>query len=816
MSYEAQERAVKEKLAQISGTQPNEWYLVFKARYGMFVAFDQLRKARGDGSVITQAFTCATAVDPIVAAGLTPHYVDIEESTVMVDPALVQIEKDTKALVIQHTFGIMAPEQSLRLATLATEAGVFLLEDSAHALGQLSRGPDGRPLADVSIHSFGIEKMLPTRFGGAVWVNPDMRDRDLHGALCTAFEALPVLDAVTSAKSRLYPYQNAVFNRIPAGIGPKLRSAFTSHSAFEPPISSEELEGQLPYAPMKPAGWMLEAIGSELSRLEEVRAQKREATAAYLEALAGTGVAVPSCINASLPLVRFPFFMDTAGQAERAIEAARRSGYFAGHWYRPLLFPGPEGPGLGFDPDGTDLPVSRSLAARVVNFQTHESPARCQQIVANTLPGRYSDATAKQGSSRGEGPDGFRLGNADFVPVFLGTGLGAYALARSLHDEYGVRSLAIGRARLDDTADSSIIEVRTYAGFGDPEFIVETLLELQAELGNRKILLVPTIEFYTNVVVDHREHFGAEFLIPLPSKDVVDRLIDKKLFHQTCQAAGLPVPQTTFISREDFEGGWRTAGKDLSLPLIIKPTDTDTYQRVLFQGKKKIYRADSQSEADRIVSLVYSSDYAGDLALQQYLPGGEEVMRVANTYSDPKGKVKFVSVGQVVLTELNPQRVGNNNAIVTVSDPDLTQKMCAFLEDVGYRGIANFDFMFDKEAGEYKVLEVNLRAGATNFYTMAAGGTLAKQMVETLVYEKDVPFLETEAEGLWVNVPAPIFMVFANREMKDLYREAIRKGSLHTLDYAPDRSLRRQVRKAKANLRMSLDHVKYRNERLNQ
>ena len=124
--------------------------------------------------------------------------------------------------------------------------------------------------------------------------------------------------------------------------------------------------------------------------------------------------------------------------------------------------------------------------------------------------------------------------------------------------------------------------------------------------------------------------------------------------------------------------------------------------------------------------------------------------------------------------------------------------------------------MFDKEAGEYKVLEVNLRAGATNFYTMAAGGTLAKQMVETLVYEKDVPFLETEAEGLWVNVPAPIFMVFANREMKDLYREAIRKGSLHTLDYAPDRSLRRQVRKAKANLRMSLDHVKYRNERLNQ
>ena len=42
-------------------------------------------------------------------------------------------------------------------------------------------------------------------------------------------------------------------------------------------------------------------------------------------------------------------------------------------------------------------------------------------------------------------------GNKDFIPIILGTGLGAYATARALHEAFGVRSLAIGRAALGET-----------------------------------------------------------------------------------------------------------------------------------------------------------------------------------------------------------------------------------------------------------------------------------------------------------------------------------------------------------------------------
>ena len=42
-------------------------------------------------------------------------------------------------------------------------------------------------------------------------------------------------------------------------------------------------------------------------------------------------------------------------------------------------------------------------------------------------------------------------GNDDFVPVILGTNLTTYTMARSLHEAFGVRSLALGRFPLGAT-----------------------------------------------------------------------------------------------------------------------------------------------------------------------------------------------------------------------------------------------------------------------------------------------------------------------------------------------------------------------------
>lgn len=74
-------------LAARTGTRPEDWFGVLKARSGMEVAFRVLREVRGPGSVLTQVFTCATAVDPVLAAGLEPRYGEVAPATLALDPA---------------------------------------------------------------------------------------------------------------------------------------------------------------------------------------------------------------------------------------------------------------------------------------------------------------------------------------------------------------------------------------------------------------------------------------------------------------------------------------------------------------------------------------------------------------------------------------------------------------------------------------------------------------------------------------------------------------------------------------------------------
>ena len=57
---------LKRRLAGRTNTNADEWHLTFKARQAMQVAFQAAHAATGRTEVVTQVFTCVTAVDPIL------------------------------------------------------------------------------------------------------------------------------------------------------------------------------------------------------------------------------------------------------------------------------------------------------------------------------------------------------------------------------------------------------------------------------------------------------------------------------------------------------------------------------------------------------------------------------------------------------------------------------------------------------------------------------------------------------------------------------------------------------------------------------
>lgn len=400
-------------------------------------------------------------------------------------------------------------------------------------------------------------------------------------------------------------------------------------------------------------------------------------------------------------------------------------------------------------------------------------------------------------------------GDADFLPVVLGTNLNTYNIARSLHEAYGVRTLALGRAALRETASSAIVDVRTFPDLDEPDRVVEVLLEVAAEFPGRRRLLIANIEHYTNIVQARRAELAEHFLIPLPDPEVAAKLMTKAAFARTCEELGIPHPRTVVVPAD--EAAREGFGEDLpfDFPVICKPSDTDTYPRLRFAGKQKVYEVADPAELRTVAARMHAAGYDGELIVQELLAGDESVMQVVNTYSDRHGRLRVCSAAQIVLGEYDPQYLGNYNAVVTIEDPALTSAIRHLLESIGYRGAANVDVMVDRRTGEAKLLEVNLRQGAASYYTTAAGANIARCYVEDLVHERELPEIAADPEVLWVNVPYPVVRLLAPRSVRSLVRRARRKGVHHTLRYRHDRSWRRLLELARLDVRVALGYARH-------
>jgi dTDP-4-amino-4,6-dideoxygalactose transaminase len=379
MTTHADAAAVTRTLAERTGTDAADWFLVFKARYGMAVVFRALAAVRGRGHVVTQVFTCSTAVDPVLVGGLRPVHAEVAAASVAVDPERLTVDGATRAVVVQHTFGIVDEPRARGLAERARSVGALVVEDSAHCVGRLARDEDGAPLADVSVHSFGVEKMLPTRFGGAIWLNPAMRDTALRERVGRDLDALPTIGRRLDLVTRAYRTQVRVLNRL-GGVGARLRSGLTGAGLFEPAVAPVEGRAALAHRPMRPSRWMLAQIEAALPGLDATEQRRAAAVAQYVRELSGV-VELPAAIGAGAPLVRFPFFAADADAATRTVDALTAAGVYAGRWYRPGLFPGVEDPrAYGWTPGS--LPVTEDLIARVVNLPTAVEPAEARRIAA--------------------------------------------------------------------------------------------------------------------------------------------------------------------------------------------------------------------------------------------------------------------------------------------------------------------------------------------------------------------------------------------------------------------------------------------------
>ena len=379
MSFEESSKAVRQKLAKMTDTDPNDWYLCMKARFGMALVFNALRDIKGYGDVITTPYTCITSINPILTSGLKPVYADIDPeflSTTSVKSALVRPR--TLALVMQHTLGMIGDKT--KLAKFAEDRNLLLVEDSAHCVTRMARTKSGRILADVSIHSFGVEKVLTTtKFGGAVYVNPALKkkNKELYEQICVKLGQLKEPGHLLNLRVKNYRFHNGVLQRMPQFIKPSFRSLQIKLGLLEPAVYPFEQEAQQD-EPKNTNTFVNEKMLEGLGKLKLNYTRRETNVGLYNKHLKSTHFKNLTSLNE--PLLAYPILFKDQQKAQAAYEMLTSSGYFIRRWYYPLIYPGPKlTKRYYYKPEMA--PVAEDVSKRVLCLPTDLPAIETQKII---------------------------------------------------------------------------------------------------------------------------------------------------------------------------------------------------------------------------------------------------------------------------------------------------------------------------------------------------------------------------------------------------------------------------------------------------
>ena len=382
----------------------------------------------------------------------------------------------------------------------------------------------------------------------------------------------------------------------------------------------------------------------------------------------------------------------------------------------------------------------------------------------------------------------------DFLPILIGTDLNTYTMSISFHEEYGIKPVVVGKAPIPYTDGSSIIETFHYTeNIDDHAFFVDYLKDLAKEYKKeyQKLLLIGTNDSYVTFIIENKEALADDFEFSYPDQELVPELFLKKNFYRLAEEHGLDVPLTYFYSVEEEE----PFDEEVPYPLIVKPSNGIEYYDNPFPGMQKVYFVENNEELQEIIQTIKDSGYRDELIIQDYIPGDDTYMWDSVYYGNQNRKPQLISFGQVVMQEPTTTGVGNYTALIVRKNKKMMDKLAKFMEDIGYKGFANFDIKYDKRDGTYKLFEVNIRQGRSSYYLTQSGYNIAKIIVDDVIYNKEKPFSYVKSDHLFAVIPKGVLKRYvSNPEIAAEVKELLKAGKYkNPIFYKGDKGIKRRL-----------------------
>ena len=313
--------------------------------------------------VVIQSFTCVAVPNMIIGIGAKPVYVDIDSSLTMDTLDLERkITNKTKAIVVQHTFGISSNMEAI--SKIAKKYKIPLIEDCAHTIGATYKGKKLGSLGTASFFSFGRDKAFSSVFGGVALTN-----EELLGKKIRVFQKKQRNPSFFWVMQQLF-HPIAFYFILPVYnffyLGKVILVLFQRLHLLSFPVDSKEKQGKISPDSIKKLPNVLTCLALfQLKRLNEFNKKREEISKIYIKEITNKNIDFPSKNN--IPFLRFPVLINNR---DEIFDKFKKKGIYLGQWYSNII-----------DPKGSDLrkinyqrgscPNAEFIAKRIINLPTY-------------------------------------------------------------------------------------------------------------------------------------------------------------------------------------------------------------------------------------------------------------------------------------------------------------------------------------------------------------------------------------------------------------------------------------------------------------
>jgi len=284
--------------------------------------------------------------------------------------------------------------------------------------------------------------------------------------------------------------------------------------------------------------------------------------------------------------------------------------------------------------------------------------------------------------------------------IIIGGNVQGLGLLRT-YAQNNIKTILINNKRLDIVKFSKYLKKYiVFKRMNEPVELKNFLIHL-AEI--RKLqgwIILPTEDLTVYTLSKYKSELEQFYTIPTPQWDVIKYTYDKKLTYMLAEKLGIPIPKTYYP--RDIDDIMDISEK-IDFPCLLKPSVMHRFHNLT---GKKLLKVNTKDEMIKSYKSMAQLIPPSEILIQEIVRGSPKNPISVGCFITKN----LMSEVMIIKKRMIPLDFGVGTYNETIKVPELKQLSLKILNEIGYSGLCEVEFIWDSKDQTYKFLEINPRS----------------------------------------------------------------------------------------------------------